>query len=168
MSRTEITRINFRRIVKATNPFEINLRARCASQRSLAPAAHNATRDAHARRYIHPPCGAHRRALFGRIHAGGDGRRTARECPGAVGVVPAIRSALLRAPSGCWARRGVACVKLSRRVKTLILDPAVTELNEETSCTVLPGLHPFCPAAVSAPLPTGRRDLLAAPHAATD
>src|ERR1039458_6965546 len=31
--------------------------------------------------------GAHRWALFGRIHAGGDGRRTAREYGGAVGMV---------------------------------------------------------------------------------
>jgi len=39
------------------------------------------------------PCGgggARRYALFGPIHAGGDGRRTAREYAGAVGMVPAI------------------------------------------------------------------------------
>jgi len=34
--------------------------------------------------------GAHRWALFGRIHAGGDGRRTARAYAGAVGDLPAI------------------------------------------------------------------------------
>src|ERR1022692_989079 len=37
---------------------------------------------------------AQRWALFGRIHAGGDRRRTARECAGAVGVVPAISDVL--------------------------------------------------------------------------
>jgi hypothetical protein len=34
--------------------------------------------------------GAHRWALFGRIHARGDGRRAARGCAGADGVAPAL------------------------------------------------------------------------------
>jgi len=42
---------------------------------------------------------AHRWALCGRIHAGGDGRRTACEYAGAVGVLPAtIRMSAIRTP----------------------------------------------------------------------
>jgi hypothetical protein len=52
--------------------------------------------------------GGHRWALVGRIHAGGDGRRTAREYAGAVGMVPVISDRLPRAPCGFSARRGVA------------------------------------------------------------
>src|ERR1017187_763588 len=42
--------------------------------------------------------GAQRRALCGRIHAGGDGRRTAREYGGRVRVVPATPSAMRTSP----------------------------------------------------------------------
>jgi len=52
--------------------------------------------------------GAHRCAVPGRIHAGGDGgRRTAREQAGAVGIVPAISERAFSAP--CGSRRGGAC-----------------------------------------------------------
>jgi hypothetical protein len=48
---------------------------------------------------------AHRWARFRRIHAGGDGRRWAREYAGAVGMVPATPSA--HRPSASWrSRRG--------------------------------------------------------------
>ena len=43
--------------------------------------------------------GAHRWALVGRIHGGGDGRRTAHEYAGAVVLVPAIMTGLFGAPA---------------------------------------------------------------------
>src|ERR1039457_380920 len=43
---------------------------------------------------------------FGRIHAGGGGRRTAREHARADGLGPAISVGLIGAPGGLWARRG--------------------------------------------------------------
>src|ERR1019366_8827517 len=49
--------------------------------------------------------GAHRWALFGRIHGGGDGRRTAREYAGAVGMVLATPSAFRPSARGRWRRR---------------------------------------------------------------
>ena len=50
--------------------------------------------------------GARRWAPFGRIHAGGDGRRTARECAGAVGVGACDLRPRFGAPCGFSARRG--------------------------------------------------------------
>src|ERR1022692_4341231 len=70
---------------------------------------------------VRPQRGAHRWALFGRIHAGGDGRHTARAYAGPVVVALRSPAVLPRAPCGFSARRGVAggvgppeCVTLGR------------------------------------------------------
>jgi len=75
--------------------------------------------------------GAHRRALVGRMHAGGDGCRTARGYAGAVGAVLAalvldtIRMSAIRArrsrrrTAGCW-RRNCLPARLARDAPAML------------------------------------------------